>query len=130
MRFKHQWSNPPAPAGRMYDESSETETDTYLPVHKQIQAMLITGERLHENKRLYYESILNDYDDSLDGDIQPNYGHDIGDIQDMVQCAQSKTDTVSDEPEPEPKKKSSKKKSPPKDDVEDADEPDSGSPSE
>lgn len=112
MRFKHQWINPPNPSGRMYDETSETERDTYLPVHKQIEAMMIAGQRLYENKRLYYESLLDGYDDSLDGPISPTYGMDVGDLQDMVQSAQS-VDTVDDtapaeEEEVKPKKRSKK----------------------
>lgn len=115
MRFKHQWANPPASAGRMYDESSDTERDTYLPVHKQIEAMMIAGQRLYENKRLYYESLLDGYNDSLDGHISPTYGHDAGDLQDLAQSAQSENNAVSDEPaeedsqeEVKPKKKAKK----------------------
>lgn len=105
-----QWTNTPAVSGRDYDESTETETDTYLPVHKQIEAMIIAGERLHANKRLYYESILDGYEDDLDGDIPPTYGLDAADLQSRAQSA-SAQDTGSDDRESSPKPEKKPKKS-------------------
>lgn len=111
MKIFNPYSSRPNVVYEEISSESITEIDTYIPVHKQLNAMISAGERLQKNRRLYYDSELEEFDDeSCLFSERDNLDSDIIDYQEyMARSESSSVDSLS-QAENDRKEKTSRKK--------------------